>query len=78
MLISKEVLESIIDSYSYEIVFVDRNHIVSFMNKTARLRYGSRLQVGNSIFSCHNKSACARIENSSNGPMLARMKCLRS
>ena len=36
MEITKEILESILDAYSYEIVFVDRQHIVRYMNKTAR------------------------------------------
>ena len=33
MEITKEILESILDAYSYEIVFVDRQHIVRYMNK---------------------------------------------
>ena len=36
MEITKEILESILDAYSYEIVFVDRQHIVRYMNKTAK------------------------------------------
>lgn len=35
MEITKEILESILDAYSYEVVFVDRQHIVRYMNKTA-------------------------------------------
>ena len=31
MEITKEILESILDAYSYEIVFVDRQHIVRYM-----------------------------------------------
>ena len=42
MEITKEILESILDAYSYEIVFVDRQHIVRYMNKTAKERYGER------------------------------------
>ena len=45
-----EILYNILDAYAYEIVFVDRNHIVRYMNKTAKQRYGSRVQVGNSLF----------------------------
>lgn len=41
MEITKEILESILDAYSYEIVFVDRQHIVRYMNKTAKERYPS-------------------------------------
>ena len=42
-----EILYNILDAYAYEIVFVDRNHIVRYMNKTAKQRYGSRVQVVN-------------------------------
>ena len=38
MEITKEVLASILDAYAYEVVFVDRNHIVRYMNKTAKQR----------------------------------------
>ena len=45
MEITKEILESILDAYSYEIVFVDRQHIVRYMNKTAKERYGERVKI---------------------------------
>ena len=54
MEITKEILESILDAYSYEIVFVDRQHIVRYMNKTAKKRYGDRVQINQSLFNCHN------------------------
>lgn len=41
MEITKELLENILDAYSYEIVFVDRQHIVRYMNKVAKERYGN-------------------------------------
>ena len=44
------VLLAILDAYVYEIVFVDRNHIVRYMNKTAKERYGNRVIIGNSLF----------------------------
>ena len=45
MEITKELLENILDAYSYEIVFfVERQHIVSYMNKIAKERYGNRAQ----------------------------------
>ena len=43
-----EILYNILDAYAYEIVFVDRNHIVRYMNKTAKQRYGSRVHNENS------------------------------
>ena len=62
MEITMEILYNILDAYAYEIVFVDRNHIVRYMNKTAKQRYGSRVQVGNSLFNCHNENSKKRIE----------------
>lgn len=62
MEITKEILESILDAYSYEIVFVDRQHIVRYMNKTAKKRYGSRVQINQSLFNCHNENSKAKIE----------------
>lgn len=62
MEITKEVLYGILDAYAYEIVFVDRNHIVQYMNKTAKQRYGNRVQIGNSIFNCHNENSKVKIE----------------
>ena len=57
MEITKEILESILDAYSYEIVFVDRQHIVRYMNKTAKKRYGDRVQINQSLFNCHNENS---------------------
>ena len=39
MEISLEVLRAILDAYPYEVVFVDRTHIVRYMNKAAKRRY---------------------------------------
>ena len=62
MEITKEILESILDAYSYEIVFVDRQHIVRYMNKTAKERYGNRVQINQSLFNCHNENYRVKIE----------------
>lgn len=62
MEINVDVLAAILDAYAYEIVFVDRHHIVRYMNKTAKIRYGDRVQVGNSLFNCHNENSKAKIE----------------
>ena len=62
MEITKEILESILDAYSYEIVFVDRQHIVRYMNKTAKRRYGDRVQINQSLFNCHNENSKKKIE----------------
>lgn len=62
MEMTRDVLLSILDAYAYEIVFVDRNHIVRYMNKTAKQRYGDRVIIGNSLFNCHNESTKGKIE----------------
>ena len=33
-----DILSSILDAYAYEIVFVDREHIVRYLNKAAKKR----------------------------------------
>ena len=62
MEMTNEVLLGILDAYAYEIVFVDRNHIVRYMNKIAKKRYGNRVIIGNSLFNCHNESTKGKIE----------------
>ena len=62
MEITKEILESILDAYSYEIVFVDRQHIVRYMNKTAKERYGGRVKINQSLFNCHSENSKVKIE----------------
>lgn len=62
MEITMEVLYSILDAYAYEIVYVDRAHIVRYMNKTAKQRYGDKVQIGESLFNCHNQNSKAKIE----------------
>lgn len=62
MEITKELLLNILDAYAYEIVFVDRQHIVQYMNKTAKMRYGTRVQIGQSLFNCHNERSKEKIE----------------
>lgn len=62
MEITKELLAAILDAYAYEIVFVDRDHIVQYMNKTAKKRYQGRLEIGQSLFNCHNENSKTKIE----------------
>ena len=62
MEITKEILESILDAYSYEIVFVDRQHIVRYMNKTAKERYGERVKINQSLFNCQSENSKVKIE----------------
>ena len=62
MEINTAVLSAILDAYAYEVVFVDREHIVRYLNKAAKKRYGEAVKVGNSIFNCHNERAKVKIE----------------
>lgn len=62
MEITKEILLGLLDAYAYEIVFVDREHIVQYMNKTAIQRYGERVKIGQSLFLCHNENSRFKIE----------------
>lgn len=62
MEITKELLSYILDAYPYEIIFVDRNHIIQYINKTAKEQYGNRIHIGQSIFNCHNQESQAKIE----------------
>ena len=62
MEINKEVLSAILDAYAYEIVFADRDHIVRYMNATAKRRYAGRVSIGASLFNCHNENSRIKIE----------------
>ena len=62
MKIDESVLKAILDAYPYEVVFVDCTHTVRYLNKTAKQRYGERVQIGNSLFNCHNESTKPKIE----------------
>ncbi len=62
MEINQSVLEAILDAYAYEIVFVDLNHIVRYMNKIAKERYKGRIEVGQTLFNCHNENSKKKIE----------------
>lgn len=60
--ISPEIMEGILDAYPYEIVFADRTHTVRYMNRTAQIRYGDRVKIGESLFRCHNENSRKKIE----------------
>lgn len=66
MEITKGVLAAILDAYPYEVVFVDREHIVRYLNRRARERYGegphARVKVGRPIFACHSEATRKKIE----------------
>ena len=59
-----EMLEGILNSYPYFIVFVDNDYIIRFMNKPAQdhyLKKGKNL-IGKSIFDCHNEKSIEKIK----------------
>ena len=58
----KDVLESILDACPYEIVFCNREHVIKYLNATAKLHYQNRIHVGDSIFNCHNSESKKKIE----------------
>jgi DUF438 domain-containing protein len=57
----EKTLSLIIDALPFPVVFVDSEHIIRFMNKTAKFRYyaerGYRDLVGKSVFACHNDAS---------------------
>ncbi len=57
----KAMLEAILNSYPYPIVFVDKDFIIRYMNRYAQYHYyqerGYRGLIGKSLFDCHDRSA---------------------
>lgn len=64
-MIEKEELECILNSSPYPIVFVDTNHIIKFLNTTAKHLYytqrGYDDLIGKSLFDCHKEKSKERI-----------------
>lgn len=60
------IMESILDSIPYPIVFVDCEHIIRYLNREAKHRYyqerGHNDLIGKSIFECHNEKSKLIIE----------------
>ena len=55
-----EILKGILNSYPYQIVFVDNEYIIRFMNKKAQSRHKDL--IGKSIFDCHNEKSIEKIK----------------
>jgi DUF438 domain-containing protein len=55
----QEMQGALLDSMVDEIVYVNTDHIIEYMNKAALKRYAKRptAQVGKSIFECHNEKS---------------------
>jgi len=61
-----KMLECILDSYPYKVVFVDTDFIIRYMNRAAKYHYytqrGYKNLEGNSIFCCHNENSVEKIK----------------
>ncbi len=58
------MLANLLDSWNKPVVFVDTNHIIRYMNKPAKIKYGKWGDViGKSIFDCHKKTSCMIIKD---------------
>ena len=57
----KEIYEALLDTVRNPIVFVDNEHIIRYLNKSAKNRYyekrGYSDLIGKSLFDCHNKDS---------------------
>ena len=55
------IYEALLDTVNSPIVFVDNDHVIRYLNKTARIRYYERRGysdlIGKSLFECHNAAS---------------------
>ncbi|MCI9435375.1 MAG: PAS domain-containing protein [Bacilli bacterium] len=62
----EKLLEYILDSYPYKVVFVDVDFIIKYMNKAAKYHYyevrGYKDLIGKSLFECHNENSQEKIK----------------
>ena len=60
-----EIMKYILDSIPYPIVFVDCDHIIRYLNRTAEFHYykmrGYGNLIGKSLFACHNSASKEKI-----------------
>jgi DUF438 domain-containing protein len=47
--------ENLLDSLKQQFVFVDTDHVIRYMNRTAIKRHKGSDLIGTSIFDCHNE-----------------------
>jgi len=66
-MIDHETCLAILEKINVEIVFVDTNHIIRYMNEAAKKNYYEKLNysdlVGKPIFGCHNRESQEKIRN---------------
>lgn len=62
-----KLLKYIVDSINHPVVFVDTNHVIRYLNKSAENEYYGRRKlktlIGRPLFSCHPPYAIPTIEN---------------
>jgi DUF438 domain-containing protein len=59
-----QLLSTILDNLAEEVVFVDMEHIIRYMNKAARKHYAQYGDIiGNSVFKCHNEQSIQKIKD---------------
>jgi PAS domain S-box-containing protein len=56
---NKNIIETILESLPKSIVAVDRNHVITYMNKAARNAHTNL--VGQSLLDCHNENSVRKI-----------------
>ena len=60
-----ETMKYILDSFPYPILFVDAQHIIRYLNKTAKHHYyqmrGYDQLIGKSLFDCHNEASKEKV-----------------
>jgi transcriptional regulator with PAS, ATPase and Fis domain len=63
-MVKPEIFSQILDSLDDQIVLVDTNHIIQYMNIAARKHYAKFGDlIGKSILDCHNSHSCEIIRN---------------
>jgi DUF438 domain-containing protein len=62
--IEPALLGSLLDSMKHPVLFVDTDHIIRYMNRTAVVHYakdGGEKLIGTSVLDCHNEQSRAMI-----------------
>ncbi len=57
----QEIQSRLLDSMVDEVVIVNTDHIIEYMNKTALGRFSKHTQVGKSLLDCHNEKSRQKI-----------------
>ena len=62
---NQDTYQAILDSVKNPIVFVDNDHIIRYLNRSAKVRYyekrGYSDLIGKSLFDCHNSTSADQI-----------------